>query len=269
MYTGTPGSGKSLHANQDVLDASLRGQQVIANYPIKPTKKQKRTGKLPLYWDNGDITVKKLVQYARKNHKRGKEGQTLLVIDECSILFNCRAFSAKGREQWVKFFSQHRKYGYNIILITQWDRMLDRQIRVMAEYNVIHRKVNNFHFIGMLLTLCRIKLFVAIEKWYGVNEVTSKTFFRYRKKLANMYDSYAEFHGWGDDDDAFGTSEEVPAAGGGGQGDPPPGGGTDRAELMARLANALAVRAAQLEGKRKGAKWHSRLYQKFKDMAAL
>jgi len=248
--------------------SSFRGQQVITNFPITPTKKQKRTGKLPLYWDNGDITVKKLVRYARKNHKRGKEGQALLVIDESAILFNCRAFNAKGREQWVKFFSQHRKYGYNIILITQWDRMLDRQIRYCAEYEVVHRRVNGFRFIGLLLTLCRIKMFAAIEKVYGSNEVNSKMFFLGNKRLYDLYDSYAEFQGW-EDDDEFGPEEAVPAAGGGGQGDPPPGGGTDRAELMARLANALAVRAAQLEGKRKGAKWHSRLYQKLKDMAAL
>ena len=220
MYTGTPGSGKSLHAAKEILDASMRGQQVIANFPIKPTKKQSRTGKLPLYWDNGEITVKQLIQYARKNHKRGKEGQTLLIIDECAILFNCRAFNAKGREQWVKFFSQHRKYGYNIIMITQWDRMIDRQIRVMAEYNVVHRKVNNFRFIGFLLTVLRIKMFVAIEMWYGINEITSKTFFRYKRKLADMYDSYAEFHGWEDE-----VAWDGPADGGGGQGDPPPADG--------------------------------------------
>jgi zona occludens toxin (predicted ATPase) len=247
MYTGTPGSGKSLHAAQEILDASLRGQQVIANFPIKPTKKQQRTGKLPLYWDNGDITVKRLIQYARKNHKRGKEGQTLLIIDECAILFNCRAFNAKGREQWVKFFSQHRKYGYNIIMITQWDRMLDRQIRVMAEYNVVHRKVNNFRLIGLLLTMCRIKLFVAIEMWYGVNEITTRSFFRFRRKLADMYDSYAEFHGWDEEEGELEPEEAVPGAGSGGQGDPPAGSGTDRAELMARLAAALAVRVKNLE----------------------
>jgi hypothetical protein len=225
MYTGTPGSGKSLHSVQDILDASFRGQQVIANFPVFPTKKQQRTGKLPLYWDNGDITVKKLVRYARKNHKKGKEGQTLLIIDECAILFNCRAFNAKGRMEWLRFFSQHRKYGYNIIMITQWDRMIDRQIRVMAEYNVVHRSVNNFRFIGMLLTMFRIKMFAAITKWYGNGEVTGKSFFRGKKKLYKMYNSYAEFCGWDDEDDD--EEDEAAAADGcGGQGVPAPAGGT-------------------------------------------
>jgi hypothetical protein len=81
-----------------------------------------------------------------------------------------------------------------------------------------------------------------------------------------MYDSYAEFHGWDDDDDAFGTSEAVPVSGGGGQGDPPPGADTDRAELMARLATALTVRTAQLEGKQPE-KWSYRILRKLRKKA--
>ena len=38
-------------------------------------------------------------------------------------------------------FSQHRKLGYRVILIAQFDRMLDRQIRSVLEYEYIHRKV--------------------------------------------------------------------------------------------------------------------------------
>ena len=221
MYTGTPGSGKSLHAAKDILEASFRNQQVIANFPIRPTKKQRKKGKLPLYWDNSEITVSRLMEYAMENHVRGKEGQTLLIIDECAILFNCRAFNEKGRAEWCKFFSQHRKYGYNIILITQWDRMLDRQIRVMAEYNVVHRKANNFQLIGLLLTLLRIKFFVAVEMWYGVNEVTSRQFFIYRKKYATIYDSYATFAEFGE------AGSAAAADGDGGQGDPAPAGGAE------------------------------------------
>ena len=77
------------------------------------------------------------------NHKIGKEGQTLVVIDECQIIFNCRDFGRKDRNAWVTFFAQHRKLGFNVILITQSDRMLDRQIRSLVEEEVKHRKLNN------------------------------------------------------------------------------------------------------------------------------
>jgi zona occludens toxin (predicted ATPase) len=224
LFTGTPGSGKSLHANKWILKSSFINRQVITNFAIKPTKKQIRKGMLPIFWDNSEITPEKLLKYA-KNHKKGNEGQTLLVIDECQILFNCRAFTQKGREDWVKFFSLHRHFGYDIILITQYDRMIDRQIRVMAEYQVKHRKVNNFRTIGWLIGLLGIKLFVAIETWYGINEINRKTFFRYHKKWGALYDSYANFKGFLDDE------EEEPADAGGGQGAPPEAAGTEYVEL--------------------------------------
>ena len=42
LYSGTPGSGKSFHTCEDIYYA-LRWQKknVIANFPIKPIKKQK------------------------------------------------------------------------------------------------------------------------------------------------------------------------------------------------------------------------------------
>jgi zona occludens toxin (predicted ATPase) len=200
LYTGTPGSGKSLHAAQDILMASFKGKQVIANFAVRATAKQKRQGKAPIYWDNTEITPKKLIQYAKANHKKGLEDQTLLVIDECQIMFNCRAFNAKGREEWIKFFSLHRHFGYKIILITQYDRSIDRQIRVMAEYEVKHRCANNFKLIGLIMTLFRVRVFIAIEKWYGINEINSREMFFFRKRYANVYDSYANFKDMDDDD---------------------------------------------------------------------
>ena len=57
----------------------------------------------------------------------------MVIIDECQIIFNCRDFGRKDRGAWVTLFSQHRKLGFNFILITQNDRMLDKQIRALVE----------------------------------------------------------------------------------------------------------------------------------------
>ena len=43
----------------------------------------------------------------------------------------------------MTFFSQHRKLGFNIILITQSDRMLDKQIRSLVEDEVKHALDDN------------------------------------------------------------------------------------------------------------------------------
>ena len=196
LYSGTPGSGKSLHMAQDIFFKLKRKHSVIANFMIDENivKKglfgNKEIGNFT-YMDNEELSVTKLVEFAKKNHKMGKENQTLLCIDECHVLFNPREFTRKDRLPWIQFFTQHRKLGFNIILVTQNDRLLDRQIRGLIEYEVSHRKVNNFK-IGKMLPL---KTFIAIERWYGVNEKIGSTFFVYQKRLGKLYDSYKMFDG--------------------------------------------------------------------------
>lgn len=58
---------------------------------------------------NSELTAKRLVEYALEHHKIGVEGQTMVIIDECQIIFNCRDFGRKDRGAWVTLFSQHRK----------------------------------------------------------------------------------------------------------------------------------------------------------------
>ena len=79
------------------------------------------------------------------------EDQILLVIDESQLIFNARDWQKAGREKWLSFFSQHRKYGYHIILVAQFDRMIDRQIRSLIEYEYVHRKVGNYGIKGRAL----------------------------------------------------------------------------------------------------------------------
>lgn len=194
LYSGTPGSGKSLHMAQDILFKLRKKHNVIANFMIDEEIVKKRLfGKKEIglftYLDNEDLNVSALVEYARKYHIMGKENQTLLCIDECHVLFNPREFQRKDRLNWIQFFTQHRKLGFNIILVTQNDRLLDRQIRGLIEYEVKHRKVNNFK-IGKVLPL---KTFIAIENWYGVREKIGSTFFVYKKQLGKLYDSYKMF----------------------------------------------------------------------------
>ncbi len=109
----------------------------------------------------------------------------------------------------MNFFMTHRHYGYNVILVSQIDRLIDRQIRAFIEYDVKHRKANNFRFLGLLLTMLRIPLFVAITFWYGVKERCGSEFFRYRKKDSKLYDTMMLFGG-----DKHGQrigTEELPA----------------------------------------------------------
>lgn len=197
LYSGTPGSGKSLDTASDIVNKLRRGQRVICNFPINMKIVRGAFRKVPddlfVYKDNPDLTVRFLVDFAKQHHKQGKEGQTLLVIDECSVKFNSREWDKSDRMAWIKFLQHHRKYGYNVILIAQNDRLIDRQIRAFVEYEIKHRKANNFGTIGLLFTLFHIPLFAAVEYWYGVNEKCGVRFFTFNRRYAKLYDTFKIF----------------------------------------------------------------------------
>ncbi len=195
FYSGTPGSGKSLHVARDIyyrLNRNKKYPNVIANFMINEKMIKNKKARF-VYKDNSDLTVSFLLNYAFENHKKGVENQTLVVVDEASVIWNAREWqkgeTSHNRMDWLKFFVQHRKLGYNFIIISQTDRQIDRQIRSLFEYEIKHRKVNNFK-IGKLLP---IPIFACVSYWYGVNERLGVEFFTYRRKWGKFYDSYGTF----------------------------------------------------------------------------
>lgn len=202
LYSGTPGAGKSLHLASRLLNwMRYKNAPIIGNFPCDFSQ-IKRTKGHYLYIDNSDLTPERLIMFAMNYkayvsetyHRHVKEGEILLVIDECQLLFNSRDWGQKNRIQWCSFFSQHRKFGYEIILVAQMDRMLDRQIRGLIEYEWKHRKVSNFGMAGKILGLMfGGKLFVSVRVWYPMKERVGSEFFFYRKSFAKIYDTYAIF----------------------------------------------------------------------------
>ena len=192
LYSGTPGSGKSLHVAKDIYNRLNRNKKypyVIANFTINLKMIRNKNARF-IYKDNSEMTTDFLLKYAIENHSLGIENQTLVVVDECQVIWNAREWqNNKSRMDWIRFFSQHRKLGYNFILIAQNDRMIDRQIRSLIEYEVVHRKVNNFK-IGRLFPF---QVFACVTRWYGINEKLDTEFFIYRKKWGQFYDSYGTF----------------------------------------------------------------------------
>lgn len=203
LYSGTPGSGKSLHQARNVWNRLAAGKPVIANYDvntslIKPISKRRGVGQFVCV-DNYELTPDFLRDFSREYFACHKfhEGEILLFIDEAQIVFNCRDdnMSVK-RKDWVTFFTQHRKFGYDIFFVAQFDRMLDRQIRSLIEYEVIHRKVSNFGVKGWILSLLAGgNLFVSVKMWYPMKERIGSEFFRYRRRYSRLYDSYKDFTG--------------------------------------------------------------------------
>ena len=199
LYSGTPGSGKSLHVARDIRDAlRIRKRPVIANFDVNP--KLRNYGNLFCYVPNSELCPDFLYSFSRQ-HFAGRsvgEDEILLVVDEAQLVFNARTWQDRGGSQrrmdWIEFFSQHRHYGYKIVLIAQFDRMLDRQIRSLIELEVSHRRLSNFGFAGMVLSaLFAGRVFAAVSYYYGLRERVGMSWILPRRAYFRVYDSYNRF----------------------------------------------------------------------------
>lgn len=235
FYTGTPGSGKSYHLALRCFELlKYTNKNVIANFALNLDAMQltsigflKRRitdlskGKIifrkynsrPLkgnffYWHNGEISPERLLEFAQQHHRKQAEGQTLVIIDEAGIMFNCRQFASADRQHWTDFFAKHRHYGFDFILACQFDRQVDRQIRMCVEYEVVHRKLKNYQFFGWLMAMAAGgNVFLARSFWYASRDklAIKSRFMRYRFRIGSLYDTYAEFTRDGSDAAAAGV----------------------------------------------------------------
>lgn len=197
LYTGTPGSGKSLHMAKDITWAVRMGRPVIANFDVN-TSRFRNGGESFTYMSNEDMTCEALETYAREYFKDHKfsEGAIKLYIDECQIRFNSRDWRNSG--DWVKrFFTQHRKLGYDVILVCQHHEMLDKQIRAVIEYEVHHRKVNNVGLFGKIVGMLALNhaVCVAVTTWYGQKMRLGAEWFIGMTRDYRIYDTYKIFEG--------------------------------------------------------------------------
>lgn len=180
-FTGRPGSGKSVDSWAYIIGSYKEKKPVICNFPVSE------------YYTNvyycKNINPVSLIDFGRKyNLENGfREGQILLIIDECQMIFNSRNWQANFR--WIEFFTQHRKLGYDVILIMQDLKMIDKQIRDCVEYVAEHRRYSRFgryaKFIGWLFG----GDFIVLVRWAGSKEVIRRYSFEGTKKLYGVSDT--------------------------------------------------------------------------------
>lgn len=204
MYTGSVGSGKSYHALElglKILNERSK-RHVIANFPIIPPKKflskkhKKKWDEICERWHFWEeISVERLMVESLKRGWFGKESQCEVIIDESGILFNSRDWQKfyKQRNNWIKFLALSRKWGYDFIFIAQSDRMIDKQIRGLVEYDVKHLKANN-SFLFSFLNYINITLFMYIYKWYHTGVKANLRFSFYKSWIGNRYDTMRLFN---------------------------------------------------------------------------
>lgn len=191
LFTGTPGSGKSYHATERIDRCLKQGINVICTYPIKTNYKHRG---LFVYVPYYELTPEFLINFCMEHHDlkcNPEKCQTFIVIDEAHLLFNTRGFDMKERQKWCEFLALHRHYWYDIMLLTQNDRAIDRQVRGLVEFNYKHRKLTSYGLKGFLLVAVLHKKYVAVRYWNVLNEKCDAYFFNTKKKIFKLYDTMA------------------------------------------------------------------------------
>lgn len=186
LYTGTPGGGKSYHCTKVILEYLKRGKNVISNFPVAPQE----SGKFILMNDK-DLNVDYLLIYAKINHIKGKENQTLIIIDEAQLKFNSRDWANKDRSGWCSFLTVHRHLGYEIILATQCADFIDKQIRGLVEYEYKHKNLKKTK-LGLIFPF--MPTFFMCVQWHYTSKMKMEVnSFFYNQKIGSQYDSYVFF----------------------------------------------------------------------------
>lgn len=195
LYTGSPGSGKSLHMAEEIYWHVKMRRPVVANFEIDTSlfKDASSFHYVPdEEWRPETFDIIAREYFA--NHAF-REGAIHLYWDEAQVKLNSRSW--RDNQFWVPFFTQHRKLGYDVVMVCQHHEMLDKQVRSIVEYEVNHRKVNNVGFFGRVVGLFALghPVVCAVTRWYGQKMRLSASWMLGRGKYYRLYDTYKLFEG--------------------------------------------------------------------------
>lgn len=194
LYTGVPGSGKSIHIAAVCKYAFKHGYPILSNFQLNTEKYPKAN--LTVY-DNDVLTPRLIeewaIDYWANTDRPFKEDSITVVLDEVGLLFSNRAWNSPDRKDWIRLASLHRKYGIRMIWAVQQKQMIDKQLLGMCEMIWTHRKLSNMGSLGFwlyVLSGCR-PLFCAAARWNGTvrGKPLETKWYMGRKSLYELYDT--------------------------------------------------------------------------------
>ncbi len=218
LIQGTPGSGKSAVALATGLDHLMSGGVLATNFNLVEDWAWKLAG-VNIWAKIGFKSRKKLAasyesrcwkigkpstvfelskiypEYLSNSWKRKREGKALLILDEAQLYFNSRNWSKNF--EWIEFFTQHRKLGWDVLLVAHYKEMIDKQILPLIEVESRFRNLKKIRLPFLPIPLSPFNLFLII-KYYsgygpGVGMVHSRQIQPLYKTFANLYDSFEVF----------------------------------------------------------------------------
>lgn len=223
IQQGTPGSGKSAAAVARAIMHLKKGGVVAANFSLVEGWAERIASKmllsrLPLGYGEQYAYKKATSLYNRffrvddvdsirsinprelsvdlwKDNGKYSEGNGLLILDEAQLVFNSRKW--QDNLPWIEFFTQHRKLGWNVILIAHHIDMIDAQIRPLCEYESRFRNLQKLNIPVIGLPFSPIPLFLVIRRYAGLgpgaSAVASRDLYPLPLWAAQLYDSLEVF----------------------------------------------------------------------------
>lgn len=182
VYSGVPGSGKTYHAVSDMVDnpscpcitnISVCGLGNVATIPLEKITPDLLTSFSSFWFSNEPY----------------KENSIFLILDECQLLFNNRRWNEPNRLEWLAFFSQHRKYGYKVILICQSIDLIDKSFRCLCEFDIRHTSSGSVSLLTRFIHQLGGKYTCAKTYFFEQEELISRKMYGIREKVYKHYDT--------------------------------------------------------------------------------
>lgn len=203
LVTGTPGAGKSYYAVRQAVEALEQGKVVVTNFQMQADWIERVVQHHPRRWlfpwrktkmidqrRRLHYEVRDMSELCRVRIEGEGEGRAVAVLDEAHRWLNSRLWSDDGRIEAVEWFTLHRKLGFDVYLITQDPKNLDKQIRDLPEYEIRLKNLKRLRILG--LPIIPFNLFLAVWSWSGYRGTMPKPVKREIYRLswrAKLYDS--------------------------------------------------------------------------------
>jgi hypothetical protein len=180
---GRPGGGKSYYAARKAIQELMLGKCVVSNVNLRPGWAEKAaqhayfsrmrgksvdeiaSGLSLRYHQLDPDDTDALRELFRVRVAGERESRGVAILDEAHNWLNARKWNDGDRSDYVAWFTQHRKLGFDVYLLSQAIESIDAQIRRLIEYYVVLRNLKRWKVVG--ISPVPVNLFIAITIWDG------------------------------------------------------------------------------------------------------
>jgi hypothetical protein len=189
--TGTLGAGKTFHSVRLGCRHLAKGGTVVTNVECDYSHIRAMIARRDGVWIQPEqlrvFDPEKTPQWEMEIPWGEAEGNVLVILDEAHLFYNSRdwAQTAANNRRLLEFLTQSRKAGVDVIWITQEGANVDKQFRVLAEWELAI--VSTAHLPLGFLGKLPFRAYCVKKVSSRGNYLVHKEWFRYSKYLFGAY----------------------------------------------------------------------------------